>query len=177
MACHTETSDPLVAAMLDALGLTQHRIARLFNVSARHIRRWRSGARRVPHAVGIVCNLLAVGAVTIEQVEAAVPARTNGGVTRPEPPAPRVEPEPELATRANPGSTITEEILALDRDTCRWPSGTPGRSDFHFCGRPIAKGSYCQQHHSMAHIAQPLRPGFRPSASLASPVGVHECVS
>ena len=52
-------------AALDALNITQRRAAKLFNVTSRHIRRWRSGDRRLPHAVAIVCNLLTMGVVTI----------------------------------------------------------------------------------------------------------------
>ena len=52
---------------LDAIDITQRHAARLFGVSPRHIRRWRSGSRRLPHA-----------------------ARTNGNA-KPGPPAPLKE--------------------------------------------------------------------------------------
>src|SRR5262249_56009627 len=92
-------------AALDTLGVTQRRAAKLFNVNPRHIRRWRSGARRVPHAVGIVCNLLATGVVTIEQVEAAAPVHA-----KPEPPPPRpveLPPEQSLFTPPTPPPPAT----------------------------------------------------------------------
>ena len=60
-------------ATLAELGET--RIAEMFAVTPRHVRRWKSGTRHVPRAVGIVCNLLAMGVVTVEQIEqAAFPA-------------------------------------------------------------------------------------------------------
>jgi hypothetical protein len=67
--------------MLSALGLTQHRVAQLFGVGPRSVRRWQHGDRRVPCGVGIVLRLLAAGVVTVAQVEQAavpIPARTNG---------------------------------------------------------------------------------------------------
>src|SRR5262249_17024983 len=137
-----KASDRLVAttefrATLGALNITQRRAARLFDVTPRHIRRWQHGDRRVPHAVGIVCNLLAMGAVTIQRAEAAVPApvRTNGNAT-PRPPAPRlVEPAPEQFALA---PTLTEKIVALAPNACRWPYNDPRHPNFYFCSRPTA---------------------------------------
>lgn len=70
--------------MLSALGLAQHRVAQLFGVSPRSVRRWQYGDRRVPCGVGIVLRLLAAGTVTVAQVEQAVPipARTWGSIWR-----------------------------------------------------------------------------------------------
>jgi len=68
-------------ATLAELGIAQGHAARLFSVSPRHIRRWRSGDRRLPHGVGIVLRLLATEAVTLDQVEQAAlpaPAQANG---------------------------------------------------------------------------------------------------
>jgi hypothetical protein len=64
-------------ATLDALGIAQHRVAQLFGVGPRSVRRWQDGDRRVPCGVGIVLRLLAAGAVTVAQVEQAA-IRTNG---------------------------------------------------------------------------------------------------
>src|SRR5262245_43967784 len=98
-------------ATFGALGLTPCRVAKLFGVGPRSVRRWQCGDRRVPCGVGIVLRLLAAGAVTVAQVEAAaasIPARTNGGAN-PEPFAPLfVAPAPtqsalEAATLADPG--------------------------------------------------------------------------
>ena len=105
---HAEASDLSVAktefrATLDALGIAQHRVAQLFGVGPRSIRRWQDGDRRVPCGVGIVLRLLAAGAVTVDQVEqaaGAIPARTNGSA-KPEPPAPLLgAPAPEQSAAA-----------------------------------------------------------------------------
>jgi hypothetical protein len=64
---------------LGSLNLAQQRVAALFDVSPRAVRRWRDGERRVPCGVDIVVHLLAAGAVTIDQVERAAVHRTNGG--------------------------------------------------------------------------------------------------
>ena len=44
-------------ATLDALGIAQHRAAKLFGVGPRSMRRWQDGDRRVPCGVGIVLRL------------------------------------------------------------------------------------------------------------------------
>ena len=127
MAIHAEASDPSVAttefrATLDALGIAQHRVAQLFGVGPRSVRRWQDGDRRVPCGVGIVLRLLAAGAVTVDQVEqaaVAIPARTNGSA-KPGPPAPLlVAPAPEqsavapaeAAALADPGLTTAEKVV------------------------------------------------------------------
>jgi hypothetical protein len=43
--------------MLSTLGLAQHRVAHLFGVGPRSVRRWQYGDRRVPCGVGIVLRL------------------------------------------------------------------------------------------------------------------------
>ena len=156
-------------AMLNALGLTPRHAARLFATSSRNLRRWRDGTRRIPRAVTLVCRLMAVGAVTIEQVEAAAvpsPIRTNGGM----PPAPlRAAPAPEersasaprrakTATLVGPSSTtiVVEQVVALAAG-CRWPCGDLGHPDFHFCGGMVTRGPYCEHHRAMAYLAP--RPG------------------
>ena len=149
---------------LDALGIAQHRVAQLFGVGPRSVRRWQDGDRRVPCGVSIVVRLLACGAVTIDQVEqaaVAIPARTNGGA-KPEPPAPLlVAPAPEqsaaapaeAAALADPGLSTAEKVVALAPGDCRWPCGDPGRPDFHFCGSPVARRPYCEHHRAMAYAA------------------------
>src|SRR5262245_32552980 len=111
MATHAEASSLSAAtpesiefcATLGALGIAPPRAARLFNVSARAIRRWQCGARRIPCGVAIVIRLLSVQALTLDQVEqaaVAIPARTNGGA-KPGPPAPLlVAPAPEQSVLA-----------------------------------------------------------------------------
>jgi hypothetical protein len=92
MQLHVESSD--LAAIefretLGALGLAQQRVAEIFGVEPRNIRRWRRGDRPIPRGVAIVLRLLASGVVSVAQVEqAAVPVlvRMNGSA-EPEPPA------------------------------------------------------------------------------------------
>jgi len=166
-------------AALDALDIARH-AARWFGVGPWHIRRWRSGTRRLPHAVGIVCNLLTMKAVTVEQVEAAAagPVQTNGGGKR-EPPA-LPEPTPTPA-RADSSLSTAQKVFARAPNACCWPYGDPKDRTFRFCNNPVVKPPYCARHYAAAYVARSLsetRPGFRPSASLASslaPVGVHEC--
>ena len=133
-----------LAATLGALGLAQHRVAQLFGV-------------------GIVIRLLAAGVVTVAQVEqAAVPvsARTNGS-DKPEPSAPLlVEPAPEqsaLAALADPSLSTAERVCALAPEACRWPYGDPRHPDFHFCGKPVVRGPYCEQHRTAAYMAPRTR--------------------
>jgi hypothetical protein len=169
MAIHAEASDLSVAGtevreILGALGIAQHRVAQLFTVTPRSVRRWQSGDRHIPCGVNIVLRLLAAGAVTVAQVEQAavpVPARTNGSA-KPGPPAPLlVEPAPEqsaltrakAATLADPGLTTAEKVCALTPEACCWPCGDPGHPDFHFCGSPVAKRPYCEHHRTMAYVA------------------------
>lgn len=43
-----------------------------------------------------------------------------------------------------------KQLLDLDNGTCRWPFGTPGHSDFFYCGSPdadnVAGRVYCPFH-------------------------------
>jgi hypothetical protein len=132
---------------LGSLNLAQQRVAALFDVSSRAVRRWRDGQRKVPCGVNIVVHLLAAGAVTVEQV----PARKNGGpglsallgVTEAEPevtePPVIVERPPELSTdvcrgRPDPGQHWREARRARGDVV---PIGDPHHSDFHFCCSPV----------------------------------------
>jgi transcriptional regulator with XRE-family HTH domain len=150
-------------AMLDALGLTQHRIARLFGITPRSFRRWVRGDRRTPRGIIILVRLLRAGVVTIAQVErAAVPARTNGR-TKPRPPTPRrVEPEPEQSAVARAEaaafadlSPVAAAVVALVPGVCRWPEGDPGSpaGGFRFCNDPVAAPPYCARHRAQAYLA------------------------
>jgi hypothetical protein len=169
MVLHAEPSDRAAAAAefratLGALGLTPRHAARIFAVGSRSIRRWQDGARGVPRAVTLVCRLMTVGAVTIEQVEEVavpVPARANGGA-KGEPPAPlHAEPasdqstlaRAEAAALADSSSTTAEKVLALVEGTCRWPSGDPRDRDFRFCGAPVVAAPYCAHHRTLAYLA------------------------
>jgi hypothetical protein len=145
-------------ATLDALNITQTRIARLFNVTTRHVRRWQHGDRNVPHTVGLVVNLLATGVITVSQAEAAAPA--PNGRTKSKPPAPvRVEPEPEQSagTRAEAAafadlSPAAAAIVALGPGCC-WPEGDPARPGFRFCNDPVTAPPYCARHRKQAYRA------------------------
>jgi GcrA cell cycle regulator len=142
-------------ATLDALGIAQRRIARLFGVGARSVRRWQDGDRRIPRGVGIVLRLLATEVVTIAQAEqaaaVAISARTNGSATSGAPAPLLVAPAPPA--RADPGLTTAEKVCALAAGACRWPYGDPARPDFHFCGCPVARRPYCEFHHAAAYRA------------------------
>jgi len=61
------------------------------------------------------------------------------------------EPEPELTDNIIPmGQRRT--ILELTEDTCRWPIGDPGTSDFYFCGGNTSSGlPYCAFHSRVAY--------------------------
>jgi len=146
-------------AALGELGLTQLRIAKLFNVSPRHVRRWQHGDRRVPPAARLVINLLVTRAISIDQIEQAavsISARTNGSVKRSTPASLRVESAALAPAKlADPGLTTAAKVCALTPEACRWPCGDPGRPDFHFCGSPVAKGSYCEHHRDAAYVALP----------------------
>jgi DNA-binding transcriptional regulator YdaS (Cro superfamily) len=146
-------------ATLASLGIAQPRLAQLFGVDPRSVRRWQDGDRRVPCGVGIVLCLLATGTVTVAQVEQAavpIPAQTNGSA-KPTPPAPLlVEPAPEpsalacakVAASAGPDLTTAQKVCALTPEVCRWPCGDPGHPDFHFCGSLVARRPH---HRAMAY--------------------------
>jgi len=164
MALHT-ASDLSAAEFREALGvLGQHRIARLFSVSPRHVRRWRDGTRHVPRAVGIVIHLLSVGVITADQIEqaaAAIPApvQANGGAQ----PAPILTEPAEAIALADPSLSTAQKILGLVEGTCRWPIGDPGHPSFCFCGRATVREPYCEQHRAAAHVAQRELIGPRPT--------------
>jgi hypothetical protein len=189
------------ARALDALGIAQRQAARLFNVNVRHIRRWRHGDRRLPHGISLVVRLLAMGIITVDQVErAAVLAetedaqtgakprhshrdlvRTNGGAN-PRPPAPFVvSPAPEQRTKAavpaDLDQTTAEKVFALASDACRWPCGDPRRLDFHFCGSPVTRKPYCEEHRRAAYMQSierrpsvPFRLSMKPTLKLVAAV-------
>src|SRR5262245_12798592 len=73
------------------------------------------------------------------------------------------QPKPEVRACASPrrrsapppprfhGQSLVEQIVGLrDRD-CRWPVGTVGDADFHFCGEERhGHGPYCDYHSDKA---------------------------
>jgi GcrA cell cycle regulator len=62
-----------------------------------------------------------------------------------------LEAEPELIDNIIPiGQRRT--ILELNEQTCRWPVGDPGSSDFFFCGGNTVAGlPYCAYHSRVAY--------------------------
>ena len=62
-----------------------------------------------------------------------------------------LEAEPELIENIIPiGQRRT--ILELNEQTCRWPVGDPGSSDFFFCGGNTVAGlPYCAYHSRVAY--------------------------
>ena len=106
-------------ATLGALGLTPRHAARIFAIGHRSLRRWQDGSRGVPRAVTLVCRLMAVGAVTIAQVErvaASTPARINGRAKAPLRAAPALEEQSASAPRrARTAAALTtaEKVCVL----------------------------------------------------------------
>lgn len=48
-------------------------------------------------------------------------------------------------------------IISLRHDQCRWPVGDLDAVDFRWCGVEKAAGSYCAEHHALAHLVPPPR--------------------
>src|SRR5262249_29207903 len=140
-------------AALNALGLTQMRVAELFNVSPRHVRRWQHGDRCIPHAVGIVCNILTTGMLTIEQIEAVAPVPDSAKGGPPAVPAPKQPASARAEMGASTGlSPAAAAIVALDAKSCR-PLGDPQDRDFCFCGASVVAEPYCERHRGLAYLA------------------------
>jgi len=148
MALHAETNDLATTEFrktLDTISVTQRHAARLFNVTSRHIRRWRDGSRRTPRGALIVLRLLAMQAVTIEEIERAVARIDSNGN-----PGPLAAPEQSVPARA-PAAALA--ILALGPASCRWPCGDPEDQGFRFCGGPVVAPPYCEFHRRAAYLA------------------------
>jgi hypothetical protein len=142
-------------AALTTLGIKQRSAAQWFRTSERNIRRWKSGTRKTPPGVMVTVRLMMAGKIgpaDVELAAASIPARTNGDANlKP------LTPPPIAAASPQPASSLAEKVFALASGTCRWPCGDLGHLDFHFCGSPIVKESYCERHHVMAHMAVPAR--------------------
>lgn len=49
-------------------------------------------------------------------------------------------------------------VLSLKANSCRYPLGTVGDEDFHFCCQPQQPGkSYCTEHHQLCSVVIPIR--------------------
>jgi GcrA cell cycle regulator len=113
----------MIPAEFHELDIAQQRLAHLFDVTPRAVRRWRDGERRTPRGVALVIRLLAAGALSIEQLEQVAgplsARRMNGEPERPivesalEPSAPLdlTEALPEV-TLPHHGATPAGELVA-----------------------------------------------------------------
>nr|WP_319390598.1 GcrA family cell cycle regulator [uncultured Cohaesibacter sp.] len=93
------------------------------------------------------------------------PARPNTGTSAPSVGAtalkvdsqPQVAPQPKAEKRPEADPVVVPiskraSILTLTENTCKWPIGDPGDSDFHFCGHKSESGSpYCKYHSEIAY--------------------------
>jgi hypothetical protein len=128
------------------LGIEQCRLAQLFDVSPRCVRRWQRGERHLPRGIAVLLRLLITKTITVEQVEQAsvpIPVRMNG----------HAKALPALLREERPPErTTAEKVFALALNACRYPIGDPQRPDFRFCGCPSVAGKpYCARHFSMAY--------------------------
>ena len=46
-------------------------------------------------------------------------------------------------------------LMSVRRCECRWPYGDPKDQDFSLCGRPVARGAFCEPHAAVAY--RPVR--------------------
>ena len=60
------------------------------------------------------------------------------------------EAEPEFIDNIIPIGQ-RRSILELTEETCRWPIGDPGSTDFFFCGGQTMTGPYCGYHARIAY--------------------------
>ena len=54
---------------------------------------------------------------------------------------------------APPAPTAT--ILSVRVDQCRWPYGCSGEAGFGLCGRPVARGAFCEAHAAVGYQKRP----------------------
>ncbi|MGV9005924.1 MAG: GcrA family cell cycle regulator [Brevundimonas sp.] len=74
----------------------------------------------------------------------------------------RARPAVAVQTFAGPASTPTSTpghgqatLMSVRRCECRWPYGDPKDHDFSLCGRPVARGAFCDPHAAVAY--RPVR--------------------
>jgi GcrA cell cycle regulator len=73
-----------------------------------------------------------------------------------------IEPEPELLDNVIPLGQ-RRSLLELTEETCRWPIGDPGHSEFFFCGgRTVTGLPYCAYHSRVAYQPPNVRRDRRP---------------
>jgi hypothetical protein len=138
---------------LTLLGSTRQAAA-LLGCQPRHLRRWRSGERTLPHGITLLLRLLAAGVITVGDIERAASARAND----------RVDPGGGAGLPSEGGAaalvedSVVAKVLALADGECRWPTGDI--PTLAFCGAPVTDetSSYCAQHRAAAHIPGTSRP-------------------
>lgn len=66
----------------------------------------------------------------------------------------------KLRTPLTALSPITRDaVMSLNARSCRYPIGSVGVEDFHFCCEPQQPGkSYCTKHHQLCSVVIPIRP-------------------
>src|SRR5206468_2292985 len=75
---------------------------------------------------------------------------------------PESEPQSELVNNVIPLGQ-RRNLLELNEETCRWPIGDPGNTDFFFCGgQSIAGLPYCAYHSRVAYQPVNMRRDRRP---------------
>jgi hypothetical protein len=157
-------------AALAALDIPQHRLAAIFSVEPRSVRRWRSGDRPIPAGVGLVAGLLFAGKVTLAEVEqiAFASARTPDfdpavtDIKSEEPVLPEsaaggcAEPvvaSPEFPEPSGP-DPVGVDFAELGPGQCKWPfwgNERPSIYEARFCGAvPVAGSPYCVEHSLLA---------------------------
>lgn len=73
-----------------------------------------------------------------------------------------VEPEPEMLDNVIPVGQRCS-LLELKNETCRWPIGDPGTTDFFFCGGTAVLGfPYCAYHARISYQPSNARRDRRP---------------
>ena len=140
--------------MLGELGFEQQRVAQLFGVKPRNLRRWRRGDRPIPHGIQILLRLLAVGAVTVAQVEEAAETVTSSDATTASGNLSTVCALKAADATTAPGDLSTaDKVCALTPTACRWPTGGPACADFCSCGASVVveNSSYCDRHRATAY--------------------------
>lgn len=54
----------------------------------------------------------------------------------------------EIESPKSTRKTGAAAVYALRDKLCKWPIGEPGKSGFHFCGKPSLESSpYCNHHY------------------------------
>lgn len=75
--------------------------------------------------------------------------KVRGKVSIPKAKPKAVVPEALVIPEYKDGAQVT--VMTLTTHTCRWPIGTPGEPDFHFCAAHSDRGkSYCEAHRAIA---------------------------